>query len=235
MALDVRKPNTHFSELLAVEFNTKIENYATTGASNFTIRLQIEQAIKEDADLILIEFTNRDRIELSIDSKEYNPLHGIKNIEYDPPRPQFYDESFVTTQSNVISNYPQTSPITNWVTYLYDNNLKLESDYYIASGVLDKLIRLNIPFIFTDGGLCSQRQPGWQPGEAYERYQPPDLTSIINWHPWSQYQVDTALNPWHSLYELDNAYHTTLEEQRRLAAGWAEKIKNVLKISTGSC
>jgi len=214
MATSPKLPGTHFTEILSTQHQLVVQNYSKSGASNFTIRLQIEQAIRENADLLLIAFTSENRVEIPIQNKQYDLLHGIKNIQYLKRSPEFYDSSLVTTQSDVIGNHPQTDAVVKWFSDIYDSKLKLESDYYIASGALDKLTRLGIPFLFTDGGL-----------RGYSMWDP-DLSSIIDWTPWKQYQVDDSLNPWNSPYQKPNTYHTTVEEQSRLAQCWAEKIRN---------
>ena len=47
MTIDKNFPGTHLSEHVAVHFGAKLESYARMGSSNFVIRLQIEEAIKQ--------------------------------------------------------------------------------------------------------------------------------------------------------------------------------------------
>ena len=44
----------NIGQYVAEKLNTKVANYAKLGASNFTIRLQVERAIQNQADLIII-------------------------------------------------------------------------------------------------------------------------------------------------------------------------------------
>jgi len=57
MTIDNTAPGTHLSEIVAKHFSAELESYAKMGSSNFTVRLQIEEAITQRPDLILIGFT----------------------------------------------------------------------------------------------------------------------------------------------------------------------------------
>lgn len=218
MTVDQANPGTHFSEILAAHFNADIECYAKMGSSNFTVRLQIEEAIKQQPDLILIGFTSPDRIELM--DKPYQHNRGIKNISYTKYNPNgthilpsFYNEETVTTDSNSIGNFPQTPELKNWLTGMYDIELKMHQDYFFATGSLDRLQKHNIPFVFTEGGLAG-----------------------MNWTEWDAH--NTKSNPWdfvnHTSSPGSGVYHTTFDVQKELAGHWINHLING-KFLTVSC
>jgi len=202
--LDKRYPKTHFSELIAQRGNYELENYGKLGASNFTIALQVEHAIKQNPDILLIGFTSVDRIEIPVD--QYRIPDGILNIKYNTNNvfPPYYDERLTTTVSNSFPNLEQTDAVKLYISDLYDPELKRQHDFFIAAGILRKLDKLNIPYVFTRGGLTG-----------------PD------WSEWAHNEVDyeTAC-PWHW---TDGApvYHTSIIKQQELAELWLSKIKEL--------
>jgi len=72
-------PNTHFAELLRDHYNCELTVYARGGMSNVGICLQIEQAIKDNPDLILYNTTAYDRIEVPLKDDYID----IQNVIYE--------------------------------------------------------------------------------------------------------------------------------------------------------
>jgi hypothetical protein len=200
-SLDKKHPNTHLSELLAIKLGASLENYAKLGASNFTIALQLEYAIKQNPDVITVGFTSVDRIE--IPQKPYEFPAGIANIIYEDNTvpPSFYNHRRATTISHSIPNLEMTDTLKLFLANHYDPELKRQHDFFIASGVLRKLDKLNIKYVFTRGGLTG-----------------PD------WSEWSNNEVDYSVGcPWH-WSNGTTAYHTSFEKQMELSEVWFEKI-----------
>lgn len=214
MTVDKKAIGTHFSEIVAASLNAELQCYAKLGASNFVIRLQIDEAIKQNPDLILIGFTSVDRIEVPLN--QYHLNKGIKNIKYSDIHiiPEFYDIA-TNTVSAPISNFTinpvhedenlgakKITAIKYYSTELYDSELKRQLDFFLAQSALDRLEKLNIPFVFTRGGLT---------GLSYE--------------PWSKFEVDQTLgNPWLYVGHGSNIYHTTIEKQKELADEWLKLL-----------
>ena len=99
-------PGTHFSELVAKTLGWELLNYARRGCSNGGIRLQIQEAIRQNASFIIIVPTGWDRMEIPVrdnfyqksenqsrswgnflqdflldgSNSSYDPQVGIKNI-----------------------------------------------------------------------------------------------------------------------------------------------------------
>jgi len=220
MTIDKRHPGTHFSEILAKNYNADLECFAKMGASNFTIRLQIDEAINQKPDLILIGFTNSDRIEIPI--RKYRIDNGIKNISYSEynKAPNFYNSNDVSCVSQPISNFfnpvhsdeildeEKLIALKHYSAYLFDSDLKSQLDYFIAQSALDRLEKLGIPFIFTRGGLV---------GTAF------------SYENWKNFEVNPDIgNPWLFVEggELTSGvYHTTFLKQEELSVEW-DKLLN---------
>ena len=203
-SLDKQWPNTHFSELLVQKLNASLENYAKLGASNFTIALQLEYAITQNPDLIIVGFTSVDRIEIPFD--RYRIPDGILNIKYDTNNklPSFYNDRSTTVLSNSFPNLKQTDAVKLYISELYDPELKRQHDFFIISGLLRKLEKLDIRYVFTRGGLTG-----------------PD------WSEWSNNEVDYNTGcPWHWT-DGPALYHTPFKKQMELSAVWFEKINRL--------
>lgn len=218
MAIDNRLPGTHFTEILAKSLNADLESYAKFGSTNFTVRLQIEEAIKQRPDLILLGFTNVDRLDLSY--RPYSIENGIKNIEYKskfvkPNLPSFYDSELVTTRSEPIVDFEDTVNLKQWLSEIYDDQLKRHSDYFISTGALDKIKKNHIPFVFTRGALHG-----------------------MNWAEFGKNEVNYKRGcPWHfvapsgSKEPASEIYHTTVYKQSELAEIWLDKILELYTFS----
>ena len=120
-SVSVTHPGTHYSELLADKLNAELFNYARRGCSNGGIRLQIQEAIEQDADYVIVVPTSWDRMEIPstgvpyttrettedrpnalqnhlLDTtiyKGYNRELGIGNINYSKdPTPMIFETIF---------------------------------------------------------------------------------------------------------------------------------------------
>ena len=213
-SIDKQCPNTHLSELLATKLGASLENYAKLGASNFTIALQLEYAIKQNPDLIIMGFTSVDRIDIPFD--QYRIPDGILNIKYDTKNklPSFYNEQLTTVLSNSFPNLKQTDAVKLYISELYDPELKRQHDFFIASGLLRKLDKLNIKYVFTRGGLQG-----------------------LDWEEWSDHEVnyETAC-PWLHVAPPgteesgSSTYHTTFSKQKELADKWMTKVNELYNL-----
>lgn len=194
----------NIAQHIAKKLDIKIINYAKLGASNFTIRLQVEKAISEGADLIIIGFTSVDRIEIPL--CDYRFKDGIENVDYstNTTLPNFFRITRTSIKSDVISNFEQTDFLKSYLANFYDPEYKRQIDFFIVSGLLDKLKKLNIPFVFTRGGLTG-----------------PDFSE------WAENEVDYNSGcPWLCL-EPGPKYHTSAETQEKLSYIWYDKIKEL--------
>ena len=218
MAVDKKAQGTHFTEIIANQLRGDLKSYAKMGASNFVIRLQVEEALRQNPSLILIGFTSSDRIEIS--NSKFELGKGIRNIQYSSAHklPEFFN-NLAGTVSAPITNFllnpvhldekidsEKLNALKYWTTNLYDSQIKTQSDFYIVQSALYLLEKSKIPFIFTRGGLT---------GFSYDE--------------WTNFEIDCAIgNPWlfvnHSDPMGSDIYHTTFHKQKELASVWLNKL-----------
>ena len=149
-------------------------NLARSGATNFLIRLQIEEAIQRNADYIIISATGSDRIDFA--TKEAVPvLLKLENVEYqgyNSISEKLIRPNDVCVVSDSINNWTTKeareiahsndkrnidpgiiTAMTHYVAHLHNFSLEQNKDYYIISDGLRKLIQLQKKFIFMGGPM----------------------------------------------------------------------------------
>lgn len=147
---------------------------ARSGATNFLIRLQIEEAIVRNADYIVISATSSDRIDLAMQESvpvllqlgniEYQGYNSISERNVQPQEVCVLSDSinnWTTKESRALAhsnNKRNISPdvidaLTHYVAHLHTFSLEQNQDYYIISDGLRKLISLNKKFIFMGGPM----------------------------------------------------------------------------------
>jgi len=72
---------TYVTKLLDIP---EYKNYGRPSSSNYVIRMQVEQAIKDGCDFIIVVWTNVERVEWITPSPDYFvPDKGLKNVSYE--------------------------------------------------------------------------------------------------------------------------------------------------------
>lgn len=215
MSVDPNHRGTHFSEIVAKKLNAIYACYAKFGSTNFTIRLQIEEAIKQKPDLILIGFTGESRLDIS--NGQYVIANGIRNIEYKVPRipshiPEFYSPECITTTSMPMSEMSSDDAgFKYYLMEIHDVEMKRHQDYFISASALDKLVKLKIPFLFTKGGLQGLYWSEWADNEV-------DYETAC---PWNFVATSNTNDPGSTIY------HTTHRVQETLAERWMSHINKL--------
>lgn len=215
MSVDPQYPGTHFSEIVARESNGILITLARPGASNFYIGLQVEYAIKQRPELILVLFSNYDRIELLSGTAPYRVDCGIENIQGNP-----VDHTQAGTVSNVITNFidqrlidsDRKDALKAWFANIYDFGIRYHQDWFMCQGILHRLKNSGIPFVFNFGGM---KYPLADPD-----------------HAWSSFKDNLTLNnPWNQLDFTPGAssgvYHTSFATQETVAKDWLNSIKKI--------
>ena len=168
--IDTNK-NYPFHEQFAIQKGLTHVSLARGGASNFLIRLQIERAIKDCADFVIVGATSSDRIDLPITNDIPNNMR-LEDVDY---------RKYNNRSENLVrNNNPSvtTDTLLNWTEYfeafnahrsystqeliasikqyilhLHHENLQRQKDYYIIRDGLRDLVKYNIPFVFIPGPL----------------------------------------------------------------------------------
>ena len=172
----------HFSELLSKKIDWELITFARGACSNQTIRLQIDEAIKEAPDYVIIATTSPDRFEFPINdmtSRDYLKKYqlssfensdGLYNIDYNgfpdksSKNKRFKDitpKMFSETLNNIFNHdshykYLTASEIEilmKWFDRFYDMSWKKQQDSWIIADGLRRLIDNNIKFGFICGTL----------------------------------------------------------------------------------
>lgn len=81
-AVDPRNPESEYGYWVAKHFGWDYVNLARPGASNHIIRLQVDEAIQQGVDWVIINWTNSERIEWNYTDRHYGPRTGIKHVTY---------------------------------------------------------------------------------------------------------------------------------------------------------
>lgn len=229
----------HFTELLGKKLGWEVITFARGACSNQTIRLQIDEIIKEKPDCVIIGTTSPDRIEFpledlsvndyldkfSLTNKTYDSIKGLYNISYkDYPDLSAQNENFkkinptlssetlgnmFVNPSSTVLNKNEINIIKDWFQRFFDTRWKAQQDSWIISNGLRKLMDNNINFYCINVFL-----------DYNEMLFCSDR--IINY--------DTKLNPWCHYNPKDNnvkyRFHTSLESQEILANNWYEFLTN---------
>jgi hypothetical protein len=216
----------HFTELLVKKLNWNIVTFARVGCSNQTIRLQIDEIIKEKPDLVIIGTTMPDRLEFPINDIDlYDIENGIYNIDYrDCPNVSCNNIKFneikpkliSMTLNDIFTGYKlrftkdEIEMLKFWYQRFFDNKWKQQQDSWIIANGLRKLLDNNIPFFCINSFLL------------YNEFE------IFG----DRIVYDSELNPW-SYWDNENKYwfHTTLESQVILANKWYNFLNkhNIIK------
>jgi hypothetical protein len=227
---------THWAELLSAELGADLIVLARQGVSNNVIRIQIDEAIKLNPDLVIINSTTPDRIEFPIDPDlstvdpekyttykytAYDAEKGLKNFNYPG-----HDNTMVSETIFSIIDWPKhpyrDQPIDSYVKYatklyascLFDTGWKQQCDRWILNSGIWQLVENQIPFLYNS--WLSQhnfRQSDNLPPRISAKHTvPPKL----------------ALAPLMRQYRpsVDPGYHTTLEGQQYIATEYLNILKN---------
>jgi hypothetical protein len=144
------RPNSHFSELLAIDHGYIVKNLARGGISNVGICYQIKTAIELNADLILYNTTDSSRLDIPLNP--FIPAIGLKNFIYpyesdvSSTLPYVGDITANIYSDNVhslLENRPdlpkqlikqiakKKEAIKYYLAELQDSNLKLETEMWM--------------------------------------------------------------------------------------------------------
>lgn len=177
MSIDTKDTGiTSFLDMYCEEKGFRHVSLARSGATNFLIRLQIEEAIKQKADYIVVGTTTSDRIDIPIPDKQINYPVTVHDVDYSGYR-SASKNNVNNTEPTVISdsinnwttdnytwvfhdNYKRkeiTPEIINamkhYVAYLHNFQLQQMQDYFIISDALRKMMALNKEFVFLRGPM----------------------------------------------------------------------------------
>lgn len=226
----------HFTEILREKLKCDVVTFAKGGVSNQTIRLQIEEIIKEKPDHVIIGTTTPDRIEIPISDvsisdyddkwkeKNYHPFNSLYNIKYDDTLNnqssnhtgfKQHEPTMISETINNLFNYHKNNKIVtkekkqaikDYYNYIYDYEWKMQQDSWILCDGLYKLEKRGITFNIILHNL-------------HLHYFDDFKESIIG--------PDSELNPWkyyNNKIISPYPFHLLEEDEINLAKFWYNKL-----------
>ena len=189
---------TSFLDLYCAERSLKHVSLGRSGATNFLIRTQIEEAINCKADYIVVGTTTSDRMDIPIPTREKDIQWPVKlsDVEYKGYR-SASAENIRNPDPKVISdsinnwttdNYTwvfhdnvrrtevteaQITAMKHYVAELHNFQLETTRDYYIIAEGIRKLMMLGKQFKFMTGPMSCDWS--WVGDNLYSGKQPWDM------------------------------------------------------------
>ena len=206
----------HFLDFYVDSKKFDYRNLAMAGASNFVIRVQIDQAIALKPDYVVVAATEAGRFEIPLTEFKYEQL--VRNFDQRETEWMMIDDQLGKVDKNYLTSTSaiyfaklltlentKENAIKQYLTELHNYNLAKTKDYYILQSGLDLLEKNNIPYVFIPGPLKDLDWTGrsivW-PADAN--------------HPW-----DTQFG-WHEKYNHNpvEAHKEYLETLLEITKGW---------------
>lgn len=178
-----------FLELYAQAKNFQHVSLARVGATNYVIRLQIDRAIKDRADYVVVGATSSDRMDIIITEEDFGiplQLDNIKYYGYRCSSQEHVRNDRILAISNTINNlleHESLSPakkqaIRQYVAELHNYSMQQHKDALVIETGLRELDRLNIPFVFIPGPLFHMDW-AWLKNRLWTGVQPWDMPDGI--------------------------------------------------------
>jgi hypothetical protein len=160
-------PNTHFSEIIADKLGYELISYSRAGMSNGGVAIQLDTAIQQKPDLILVATTYSDRIEFPINDPKPTDNFTIDDISYHHTTTSLVSIDTQNTCAQLISTnlvevitnqsfntfelcdqpHKKEKAIKDWFKYLYHPDWKNQVDRWMMYGVVHQLDQSGIPYI----------------------------------------------------------------------------------------
>jgi len=156
--------NLHFVDLYAIDKKLNYTNLAYGGASNFAIRMQIDQAISFKPNFVIVGATTSGRLEIPLGKfdhtkliRNYSDVLEINLSNSDNGILKDYQRSFTFPSDLKFLNLNQDieTAYKHYLSLLYNNEIDDFKNYYIIQSGLRLLESLKIPYIFLPGPLRS--------------------------------------------------------------------------------
>ena len=181
-------PGTHFSEIVAERLGFELTAYSRGGMSNGGIAIQIDTAIKENPDLILVGTSLPDRIEYTLKSGgDCSPEFTVKDIQYKHwdsvsshypwlnADPRLVSANLVELIGDTTTNpkdyavniescdepFKTKQAINDWFRYIYHPGWKIQTDQWMMYAMLHKLHLSGIPYILCIDNLNVEHTCPW--------------------------------------------------------------------------
>lgn len=204
--------NTHWSELIASAFNAELHNFAVGGVSNFVIRLQIDEVLKLNPDIVIVSPTYPDRIEVPRNSN--NP--EIKNVTLSSivnPYKKFDKDQTIKTSSIWDLEDKGYPAVKDYVTYFYLSEVKKKIDQWFIRDGIQQLKLKGIPILLHPQIL-------WDEDVTVKQF----FHGILDDSDIISKDQSLYYNIWDHHNGNDPGYHTTPKTQKE----FAERLQKII-------
>lgn len=231
--------NKPFIEFIADELDIDYTLLARPIASNYVICKQVEHAIEQKADLVIVTFSTVRHVDFTLKSSRLKTLPKLENLVYEEKTfaPTFKNPTDSNPEDQVVQclrypNLEQYAKTTNpeykiMVDYLNEYNdylLKIDMERMMVLGVISQLKETNTKFILAD-------LLGSTKGDASTMMNPRSLSDInvmnvINVEPCIRVPLGFSQkypNP-------TDDFHFSEEGQREVAKLLLPKVKELLGV-----
>lgn len=204
MSSDTRYPEQpSFLDQYATHRGWQHVSLGRPGATNFCIHLQIERAIQDRADYVIVGATSSDRIEVpDLGYKQNLPirLDLIHYTGYHAASEQWVDAKQACIVSDTLNNVIEHSyldldqakkdTVKQYLRDIHTFDIEDRRNYYIIRDGLHELVKAGIPYLFIPGPLFYF---DWSEFATWQGLQPWDMpdgigTRIINHNPPSAHK-----------------------------------------------
>lgn len=211
--------NTHWSELIADMFDTELHNFAVGGVSNFVIRLQIDEVLKLNPDLVIISPTYSDRIEIPVDinipQTKNVTLASIRNHAKGMTKDQTINISAIWDLED--KGYPY---VKEYLTYYHLSEAKKKVDQWIIRDGIQQLKLKGIPVLLHPQIL-------WEEDDQVKDF----FNGILDDNRIISKDQSLYFNIWDPGDRFDPGYHTTPKTQKEFAERLQKIINdNIIKL-----
>jgi len=229
-----KTPGQHHGELLATKLGYDFVSLARGGISNAAVCLQIEYAIKQQADLVLISFAPTDRWDIPILDSEFAPSgekyidqavnrnmgrydirQGLINIHYNPSVDLSSTNSFLSQHPTMLSHTFNTILDPDGTGTLLTKSQKTSIKMFIAD-LMDVNWKWQIDAWCVDSCLRRLADSGIEYLIHIDQLKLKE-NNFLNWMPDTRY-MNFDVTPYEVEIRDDPGYHTGLGEQQHMFA-----------------
>jgi len=218
-------PGTGYGHQTARLLGWDVEILARPGCSNGGIRIQIDEALRQQPDFVIVAPTFSDRMEIPAKPFNYSKHHGLNNINYGNNPYRMICEPIVTlientdhpTRYNKLDDYTE-SALQQYINHIYDHKWKQQQDEWIIRDGIMQLFYFKIPFLVIAGPL-------WHVGNIRNK-----IPKVVN---NNSLTLDYKETPTYAIHEwpfegVDPGYHGSPASQEYLAEIYAKKIRKCM-------
>jgi hypothetical protein len=238
-------PGKHFSEILVKKLSSELKIYARGGMSNAGIALQIESAARSDADLVIVNTTWCDRMEIQYDLDSGNFDFDVNSVLYTHPQSISTDDPELNQQPRLIidtihyfldritafAKYDDVVPdlkrnkyaVRNYFSYMYKTDWKTKQDRWALYSALHQLDMSKIPYVVILDAIGIKDTCAWLNERNYiDNFESFQLAYNAR---LDQHKKSEIANSKTSVKWEDPGYHTLPEDQVNMCEQILEHIR----------